>query len=708
MQPPPSDGGLDQYLMTRPVIGEPLGPDALASPPGAQPPQPGMPMAPAQPGMALPPPDPALGLATMGAPPPIPVAAPSSPAITEAALLSAVQGFYAEAENAKHYRLNRNADNRDAFLGYQNWGEKLAGQSTTFVPKVGVALEQFASWFKRALTQAGDDWFEIKVPPLAPGFSGAALKLLLNNAISDILTEDQQHAHIHTLFADAARIGATESLIILKVHGQILPYGNADDGGPVWRPRIDLIPFESYFGDPSGKGLYEIHEYETDLWAVEQRAKEGLYDPAAVAKLRESARLNHQTGDRRARGKAQSETSPPQIRNKVVIREFWGTMLDTDGHVIMHNCTCTIANGRHVIQPLSPNPYLHGRSPFVVAPIIRVPLSTHHKALFDDASQINFAINDLHNLIVDGSLGSVWGVRQLRHSYLEHPEQLADGIPQGETLLVNANLPPGEKVLENVTDTSISPITLSVYEMLMSEFTAAALTNEMRMGSLPDSGTKATAMVAVDQNVSAVLDGIAGDLERTLMSQTLYRVLLLTLQFLDRMSKLEIAAILGVPQTYTLMSIPPEQRVQLATHAGVSVRGLSAVLERVRNFQKLMALLQVVTSNPMFAQAFFMQYSPDAVLAYIMKTLQLDPTDFLRAGLESMEARQRNMMSMMMGGMMPPPMQQGQQPGGPAVTPRGEATPGTPNQKGPATGGNPTTAGINEMINPMTGMPGVM
>lgn len=633
----------------------------------------------------------------------------------DSALIATVAEFYSEAQKAKRYRLNRNQDNRDAFLGQQDWSSKIAGQSTTFVPKTGTALEQFTSWFKRAFTQAGDDWFEIQVPPLSAGFSSAALKLTLNLFLSDILTNDQTHAHIHTIFTDAARVGATESLIILKVHGQVLPYGNADDGGPVWRPRIDLIPFESYFADPSGKGLYEIHEYEADLWAVEQRATEGLYDPAVVAKLRGSiASLEHQDGDRRARGKGQSETSPPKQRHKVTIREFWGTMLDQNGAVIMHNCTCAIANGRFVIQPLTPNPYLHGRSPFVVSPILRVPFSTHHKALFDDAAQINFAMNELHNLIVDGSLGSVWGVRQLRHTFLENPGQLADGIPQGETLLVNANLPPGEKVLENVTDTNLSPITLSVYQMLDQEFVQAALTTETRMGQLPDPNVKASALIAADQNSATVLDGIAGDLEKGLIAQVLYRVMLLTLQFVHLTSKLELAAVLGVPQTFTLMSLPPVQRVQLATHAAVRVRGLSAVLERVRNFQKLMALLQVVTSNPMFAQAFFMQYSPDAVLAYIMKTLQLDPTDFLRAGLESMETRQRNMMSMSMSGQaMMAAMQQGA--GGPGgvtaggpTTPRGEATAGTPNQKGPATGGNPTTAGINEMVNPMTGMPGVM
>lgn len=619
---------------------------------------------------------------------------------TDDEIVQAVNAFYSESENSKHYRLRRNESNRDASLGYQDWRDKIPGQSTEFIPKTGTAVEQFASWFKRATTQIGGDWYEVKVPPFLPGFSGAATKALTDLHLDDLLTNDQRRECFTTVLSDAGRVGALESLIILKVHGNVLPYGNAD-GGPLWRLRIDLIPFEQYFPDPSGANLYEIHEFELDLWQVQQRAAEGLYDQEAVSKLTESMRLNHQTGDRRAKGKGQSESTPPSIRRKIVVREFWGTMLDKSGSVVAHNCMCATANQRFLIRPIAPNPYLHGSSPFVCSPVIRVPFSVHHKAIFDDAAMLNFAINDLYNLIIDGSISSVWGVRQLRHSYLENPEQVSDGIPQGETLIVSANLPAGEKVLETITAGTVGPDALNVLELLNREFTAAALTSELRLGQQPNQDVKATALVQTDQSITAMLDGIAGDLEKNLIEPTLRKAILLVAQFAHLSNPIAIANTLGPIQAQQYLSLPPEQRVAFTFAAGVKVRGLSAVLERARNFQKLMALLQVVTTNPLFMQAFFMKYSPDALLSYIMKVLQLDPSDFQRAGREGQEQLARDLAGMAMFGGMGGGSAQG--PGGP-TTPKGEGREGTPNQGGPATGGDSTSGVINQLINPMTGM----
>lgn len=621
---------------------------------------------------------------------------------TDDEIVQSVAAFYAQADNSKQYRLRRNALNRDAFLGIQDFSDKISGQSTEFIPKTGSAVEQFGSWFKRSTMQIGGDWYEVKVPPYMPGFSGAATKAITDLFLDDLLTNDQKYSNFSTVLSDAGRVGALESLIIAKLSGNIVPYGNAD-GGPVWKLRIDLIPFEQYFADPSGANLFEIHEFEADLWAIQQRAKEGLYDQAAVDKLTDSMRLNHQQGDRRASGRAQTESTPPSIRKRVVIREFWGTMLDKNGNVVMHNAVCAVANNQHLIRPLAPNPYMHGQSPFVVCPVMRVPFSEHHKAIFDDASMLNFALNDLYNLIIDGAIGSVWGTRQLRHSYLENPEQVTDGIPQGETLVVSANLPPGQKVLENIAESDIPAEAFTTLELLNREFTAAALTSELRLGQTPQKEVKATEIVQIDQGISQVLDGIAGDIEKNFIEPVLRKAIVLIAQFADKANPIALANVLGPMQAQEYLSLPPQQRVSMTFPAGVKVRGLSAVLERVRNFQKLMALLQVVTTNPLFMQSFFMRYSPDALLRYIMKVLQLDPTDFQRAGREGQEELQRDLAGMAMFGGMGGPQQSGPPQQGGGTSPRGEGREGTPNQGGPGTGGNPNTAVVNQLINPMTG-----
>lgn len=609
-------------------------------------------------------------------------------------LLRLTEGYYSEAHDAKQWRLSVNQTNREAFLGIQDWGDKFPGQSTEFLPKTGVAVEQFAAFFKRALTQAGDDWYELIVPQGSP-LNGYQCRQLLNIFLDNMLLDDQRIGNFQTLLSDLARLGATESLCIAKVHGNMVPTTLWSQGrqkeGQVWRLRMDIIPFESFFQDPTGKNLYVIHEVERDVWEVQARAAEGLYDELEVGKLSETYALR-QTGERDPQGVEQSPATPPNERKKATIRECWGTVLDEDGSALMHNAVWAIANGHFVIRQAKPNPFWHGESPFVCTPILRVPFSTHHRAIFDDAASLNLCMNELFNLLIDGGMASVWGTRQLRPQYLENPDQYADGIPQGETIVVNANCPPGEKALEVVAEGVAPPDAMAMFEALNREFNQAALTNDLRLGQMPSKSVKATEVVAADQATDALLDGIAGDLEKNLIAPLVRKAFLTVLQFLDHVPAEAIAGAIGPQGLDILSSMSPEERFSAFAAVGVRVKGLSAVLERARNFQKLMAILQAVTTNPILLQAFFTTYSPQALLAYMMKCMQIDPSDFERAMREDPIILQQQLAQL-------PMFQQ-------LANAKGEGLQGTANMGGQGTGGNQLAAQVNQTINPMTGMTG--
>ena len=66
---------------------------------------------------------------------------------------------------------------------------------------------------------------------------------------------------------------------------------------------------------------------------------------------------------------------PPAFRKRVVLHEFWGTLLDNRGRVIAERQVATMANDRYLIRPPEDNPFWHGQSPFVCAPLVRVPFS---------------------------------------------------------------------------------------------------------------------------------------------------------------------------------------------------------------------------------------------------------------------------------------------------------------------------------------------
>jgi hypothetical protein len=55
------------------------------------------------------------------------------------------------------------------------------------------------------------------------------------------------------------------------------------------------------------------------------------------------------------------------------------------------------------------------------------------------------------------------------------------------------------------------------------------------------------------------------------------------------------------------------------------VTGVSAVAARSATFQKLMALLQAVSGNPLLLQAWMAKYSADKTLTELLRALNLDP-----------------------------------------------------------------------------------
>tara|TARA_Y100000310_G_scaffold344905_1_gene460366 strand:- start:236 stop:2143 length:1908 start_codon:yes stop_codon:yes gene_type:complete len=568
-------------------------------------------------------------------------------------VITAVREFKKEANEAKKTRMRRNRVNRGAYLGVQNWEHKQKGQSQEFLPKTAVAVEQFVAFTKRALTQFGD-WFQVELSrdsrsPLSEPQIAKFLTCFLDN----LLTNDNQISSFATVLGDGLKVGALESLVVFKVHGHSVLERSFESApgalsfdmqsglsqGPAtlqqsenrpWKLRIDLVRLEDYYPDPTGRGLYEIHEIETDLHTLKQRAEDGIYSKEAVAQI-ESSFEPKEKEQARAAAINQNTTQSPSFRKKVTLTEFWGTLLDEKGNVVHENVVCTIANDQFLIRSPIANPFWHGESPFVASPLIRVPFSVWHKALMDHAVQINLAQNELFNLILDGGMASVWGIKQLRAEDLEDPSQVQEGIPQGETLLVKSTLPHGQKVLEQVTEGQVPPDAQITFELLNREFTMAALSNELKLGSLPAKQVKATEITELSASQAVTIDAISADIERDVIQKVLRKAWLTILQNVNDVSSDQVVSSLGLRGTFVLSQMTEEERFTIfAPHCSFKVHGLSQVLAKVRDFQKLMALLQSVVQNPIMLQAFFQKYSPGKLLSTMMKTLNVNPVNMER------------------------------------------------------------------------------
>lgn len=593
-----------------------------------------------------------------------------------------------EAERARQSRLRKNKLNMDSYMGFQDFSYKIEGQSQEFLPKVAMAAEQMSAFVKRALTQFGK-WFEFKFSDRVKNkvpIREIHVEEIIEHFLAKLPDGDggAKTTSIAVRLGDAVKVGALESLMIFKVYGSIynerafhvemgqsfelvdrgdgtfevpsgLPLGGIRPELVVsdrekWCLHIDLIKPEDYYPDPTGAGMYEIHVVERDLAYVQELADQGVYDKTAVNALKQSVERNEE--DRRSpQHLGQDRADPPSFRKKVVLTEYWGDLLGHDGRLVKRNIVCTVANDLFLIRKPEDNPYWHGGRPFVVSPLVRVPWSVWHKAMYDIAAGLNRTINEVFNLILDGGLASVWGVRQLRAGFLEKPEQVSGGIPQGKTLIVKDDMPVNVKVLEEVTTGKIPPEAGALLQLLDREFLSAALSNELRAGFFPGRQVLATEITEIQQSQALTLDSIAGDIEHECIEKILQKAWLLILQNMSILDEPEIENIVGKRTAMWLMETPPEERFALlATNGSFRVSGLTSVLSKARDFQKLAGLLQLCMSNPVLLQAFIRRFSGDKILVSAMKMLNLNPRDIEKSDEELSQAGLEMQLALMLGG----------------------------------------------------------
>jgi hypothetical protein len=618
-------------------------------------------------------------------------------------LLNALRAYKREGDDAKKTRMNKNRENMNAYLSVQDFSHKNDGQSQEFLPKTSVAVEQFTGFIKRSLTQFGA-YFDIELPIGSKSpISGTAIRALMNCFLDNLLVNDNTFATFPLQVSDGVKTGALESLMIFKIHGnmvadRVFTFEEGDGDAKLeseeldnWKLRIDLVDPKNYGKDPTGAGLYEYHTVEKDLHRVIEMADAGIYDKAAVDMIENDFKLEEELVRQRDET-GQDDQQKPGFRKKVVIDEFWCSIIDNEGKLVHKNVFCAMANNKYVIRKPTPNPFWHGKSPFVAIPLIRVPFSQWHKALFDDATQINFAMNEIYNLIIDGGISAVWGIKQVRIDDLEDPSQVSGGVPQGETLAVKSSLPHGQKVIEKVAEGEVPGDAMAVLEMLSREFAASALSSELKLGQLPGKQVKATEIVELSQSQAVTLDGIVADIEQ-MMTMVLERAWLTILQNIDDLSSDAVINAVGPRVALTLAQMSPAERFTLYANnpCAFKVHGLSSMLSKTRDFQKFMALLQAVTTNPLLFQSFFKKYSPDKVLNIMMKMLGINPERIEKDDMEIMRTDQdfaelQQLLPFLSGGPTGGPQAQG-----------GEQ---------PGTGGDPFTAEIAAVGNPTAGLAG--
>lgn len=589
-------------------------------------------------------------------------------------LIKIYKTYKAEASQARHDRIQQNRMNFDCYHMRQDFSYKQKGQSQEFLPKMANAVDQRANFMQQGLVDFGD-WFRVDAQP---GLVEDLMKVKPEE-IRRILTRQLSLDGFYTKVGDSAKLGLIGSLMIAKITGHWVPKPKyrvdkkqQPDGtikprlvkieDKAWRLKVDLVRQQDYFPDPTGRGLYKCQDIYMDWHEVEalSKGKKAIYDAKAVKELKSTPASE---GAERLYDKAREtgqNISNGRYRNVVKLTEIWGNFVTPEGDLLFENHVMTVANDRIVIQKPTPNPLWHGEDPFVAIPMNTVPGSVWGKAPMDAPAMLNKAQNEMFNLMLDGGLMAVHGIKQVREHWLEDASQISDGIPAGETLRVNTSCPPGAQALERIDTATIPQDGMEIYNILGQEFTSSAVTDDLRMGIQPFRAVKATEVVEASQSITSSNTGLAKHIEENFIAKILEKGWKTCAQHMDDLDSDEVKALLGPKRAEEIAQLGPEELfADTVQGCQFIVYGISATLNKQKDFTKLQAMLQTVASSPVLMEDFAKEYDFTKLLTEILKSLDINTSkiqnDEAKQGLSA--APQPPQAGPPQGAQAPPDMQ---------------------------------------------------
>lgn len=562
--------------------------------------------------------------------------------IQDSELINCLENYRKEASEAKRDRMDKNRVNFDAYHLRQDWSHKLKGQSREFLPKVATAVEQNANMIQQGLLDLGK-WFN--VTPQA-GISEDEMQIK-PSVIFNLLDRQLSKDGFVKKVGDIIKLGMLGGLMIVKVGGKYVNKPKYVVETEVkkgkyfkklikkdlksWQLDIQLIRQEDYYPDPTGRKLYEVVDFYLDLHEVKRLAEgdDAIYDMKAVEQLSAGLDSTGLSQEWKKTRETDQNVAGGGYRNQIKLTEVWGNILDSKGDLIYENVVYTVANDRFLIQKPTPNPYWHQESPFVTDSILSVPHAVWPKAMMDAASLLNLSANEIFNLMLDSSIVSVHGIKQLRKDWLDDPSQVANGVEQGSTLLVNSSCPPNAKVLESVYTGGQPQEAMNMLNVVNQEAAAAMFTNEIRSGGADMKNVRATAVVensqALNNMASGMIKNIEGDDNSGLITQILIKAWKTIAQNMDDLDDAEVKALIGASEAQKIKAMGREQIfADTVQSCKFRVFGVSAVVNKMKDFTKLTAMMQTIFSNPMLTEAFMQKYSVPKFLDEIMLSLDIN------------------------------------------------------------------------------------
>ncbi|KKL61149.1 hypothetical protein LCGC14_2198220, partial [marine sediment metagenome] len=380
----------------------------------------------------------------------------------------------------------------------QNYSRKKDWQSKIFVPKIFMSVEQATAIVKRAIMSPKRLF---KIEPISPDDEVAKEKL---KDVDRVLKRHLKESNFATSYAETMKEAFLVGVGVPKVLWE---------GGL----RFVNVPTSKFFRDPDWQAgsfeppKYDIEEKEMDLSELKDMAKRintdagrSIYNMAEINKIKEDQRdIEHETEERIRRGISQHN----KVDKRVVLTEFWGTLVDKKTNKVKKNQLRVVANQRLIIRSQD-NPFEPQRSPYVpTTPIIYPHRGIWGISLVEPIVKMQYAYNNIINLGIDNLNFSVNKIFEYQPSNLVNPRSLTQLYP-GKLVAKHSSAP----AIQEVRTSGLGQDSFMVLDLLQSEMQKGTAITEFLLGTAGKSKTATEAELKTAQ-AQGLFDTIARDIE---------------------------------------------------------------------------------------------------------------------------------------------------------------------------------------------------
>lgn len=354
----------------------------------------------------------------------------------------------------------------------------------------------------------------------------------------------------------------------------------------------DIDPY-FYFPDPTARGLYEVHEFTIDKFSLMEMASasKGFFNVDKIKDLEGTESPSYLSSIKNNR----ILQAIPQhaYRKPLRVQEFWGTLLDEDGTVMLKNALAyTVEN--QVLIFLDTNPLLDGKSPFVKFNLIHQTDAVWGRSYSHMGASLARERGYQSNLTADSMRYATLKAFGVDLSLLEDLDIVTKGIWPGAIIPTRG----GEQSIKELNFNGPGGEVITFLMMLQDWVGNSMHANEFVTGRPSSRGrqTKGEVSIKAEQN-SELSESMGMDLEQIfllpLLEKSFYRVVE-DFDFRAEPGLLGKLAKYGLnPEMFTRMTVAQRNEL-LGSRYRFEVTGLAAQISRMFIVENIMNFFKVV------------------------------------------------------------------------------------------------------------------